>query len=213
MSLIRSNVVARALPIDSTTRRVPWLAYLVIPVTLLMLAACGRDDRRVDELLKADLAAAAQAPSMRQQYASPQELGYPGALPQYPAPYSYAPAYSQGYPSPYPAPYPPQYPQPVVYQQPARVVYAPAPAAQRPRASSSGGGASASGGAGSGAGSAAGQAAERNTQRGAIIGAATGAAVGIATSRDKVKGGAVGAVAGAVLGGVVGSQIYTKPPR
>ncbi len=96
MSLIRPNVVARVLPVDSTTRRVPLLVYLVIPVTLLMLAACGRDDQRMDELLRADLAAAAQAPSMRQQYASPQELGYPGAMPQYPTPYGYAPAYSAG---------------------------------------------------------------------------------------------------------------------
>ena len=54
---------------------------------------------------------------MRQQFASPQELGYPqgyapNGMPQY--------AYPQQYPQPYGYP---QYPQPAVYSQPARVVY------------------------------------------------------------------------------------------
>jgi hypothetical protein len=210
MTLKRSKVQAHAHALVPSTSRVHLAALLLIPVALVALTACGRDDRRGDELLRADLAAAAQAPSMRQQYASPQELGYPGAAPGYPTPYGAPPQY--GYPAPYgyPQPYPQQYPQGVVYQQPApapRVVYRTRPAS----GGSSGGGGGAGSGAGTGAGSA--PSTERNTTRGAVIGAATGAAVGIATSRDKVKGGAVGAVAGAVLGGVVGSQIYTKPRR
>ena len=192
---------------------------LMVTAGVLALGACGgRDSKALDDALRNDLNMAAMAPSMRQAYVSPAELGYPaGYAPPgygYPAPYPQggypAPYPAPGYPqAAYPAPYPPPvYPQPVAYPAPARapqqVVYrAPAP---------SGGGAvgSGSGGAGSGA-AGTGPVTESNTQRGAIIGAATGAAVGIATSRDKVKGGAVGAVTGAVLGGVVGSQIYTQP--
>src|SRR5262245_45736897 len=71
---------------------------LVVSGGVALLTACGRDERRVDDLLRADLAAAAQAPSMRQQFASPAELGYPqgyapNGMPQY--------AYPQQYPQPY----------------------------------------------------------------------------------------------------------------
>ncbi len=177
-------------------------APLLIPVGLMTLAACGRDDRRADDLLRADLAAAAQAPSMRQQFVSPQELGYPaGAMPGYAPAYGAAPQY--GYPPPYG--YPQPAPQRVVYRDaPTRVVYRTRPATQRAGTSASGSG---------DAGDNSGPVTERNATRGAVVGAATGAAVGILTSRDKVKGGAVGAVTGAVLGGVIGSQIYTKPRR
>ena len=82
------------------------LALLALPIGLVTLSACDRSDRRTDDLLRADLAAAAQAPSTRQQFASPQELGYPpGTAP------GYAPQYGV----------PPQYP------YPAQTVYAPAP--------------------------------------------------------------------------------------
>jgi len=181
---------------------------LIVSSGVALLSACGRDERRADDLLRADLAAAAQAPSMRQQFVSPQELGYPqgyapNGMPQY--------AYPQQYPQPYG--YPQPYPQNAVYTQPARVVYVPQPAPAR--RTSAAARTSSAGSAGSSAGTAEGsvQESERNTTRGAVIGAATGTAVGILTSRDKVKGGAVGAVAGAVLGGVVGSQIYTKPRK
>lgn len=201
------------LPVEATrgwASHIRMATMLLVPLTFLLLTACGGEDRRMDDLLRADLAAAAQAPSMRQQFASPQELGYPGGAMPYPAPYGTPYGAAQPYPYPPQYGYPQPYPQPAVYQQPApatRVVYRDRPSSG---GSSSGGGAGTASGAGAGSGSAA---TERNTQRGAVIGAATGAAVGIATSRDKVKGGAVGAVAGAVLGGVVGSQIYTKPRR
>jgi hypothetical protein len=200
---------------------------LMVTAGVLTLGACGgRESKGLDDALRNDLSMAAMAPSMRQAYVSPMELGYPqGYAPPgygYPTPYGQPGYPPPGYPPPgypppgyppagypsaaYPAPYPTPgypYPQPVAYpapaQAPQQVVYrAPAP---------SGGGTVGTGGAGRTTG----PATESNTQRGAIIGGATGAAVGIMTSRDKVKGGAVGAVTGAVLGGVVGSQIYTQP--
>lgn len=177
MTLIRSSLRTSAMTIAA-------------PIAFAVLTACSSDSSRIDDQLRADLAAAAQAPSMRQQYASPAELGYPQAgYPQY-------------------GQYPPQYyPQQYAYPQP---VYAPAPAPQRvvvQRAptpvvysgSSAGGTVVAQ------------QPTKRNTQKGAIIGAATGAAVGVATSKDRVKGGAIGAIAGAVVGGVIGHQV--KTPR
>lgn len=185
MSITRSNLRGSALS-------------LLAPVAFGVLTACGGRDSRVDDQLRADLAAASTAPSVRQQFASPQELAYGQG---------YAPNYQPGYGAYAPQPYPPQYgyPQQVAYpQQPARVVYVPQRASTTGRASS---------GSGSGvySGGQVAQPAKRNTQKGAIIGAAAGAAVGVATSRDKLKGGAIGALGGAVLGGVIGHQI--KTPR
>ena len=50
------------------------LALVALPVGVFILSACDRRDSRADELLRADLAAAAQAPSMRQQFVSPQRV-------------------------------------------------------------------------------------------------------------------------------------------
>ncbi len=212
----------------------PIATSATVLVTLLIptLFACGRGGERdaLDAQLRADLQAAAMAPSLRTQVIGPAELGYPSGYgpqpygaafsPGYPPPYppTYPPAYPHGYapgypPSPNPSPYPARagYPTPVAVPQPTRVVYGPqAVPARASSSSASSGGAGAVEVAGSGGTGASVPAEENNTQRGAIIGAATGAAIGIATSRDKVKGGAVGAVTGAVLGGVVGSQVYTR---
>jgi len=179
--------------------RMRHVSLLLIPVAFGMLTACGGADRRLDEQLKADLAAAAQAPGSRAQFASPAEAGYPqGYAPQYPgqyaAPYGYPQAgYPQGYP---PTAYPQGFPAP---QPQTRVVYVPQQSSVR-RTSSAGSGGGSTGGAANGSGTR-----PANTQKGAIIGA--GAAIGVATSRDKVKGGAIGALGGAVLGGIIGHQI------
>ena len=52
-------------------------SLLLAPLAIGVLTACGGADQRLDEQLKADLAAAAQAPGNRGQFASPAELGYP----------------------------------------------------------------------------------------------------------------------------------------
>lgn len=171
---------------------------LLAPVAFGVLTACNGSDRKIDEQLRADLTAAAQAPGYRQQYASPMELGYPQGYA--PAPQGYAP-YPGQYPQPYPQPYPPQaYPQPYPQPQPTRVVYVPQGGTVR-RAGTVGGSGSASGG-GSGV-----YQERRQTQKGAIIGAASGAAIGVISSRDKAKGAAIGALGGAVLGGLIGHQV------
>ncbi len=187
MSFSRSNLRVSALPV-------------LAPVAFAVLTACGPRDNRVDDQLRADLAAASTAPSARQQFASPQELAYGQG---------YAPNYQPGYGAYMPQQYPPQYGYPqqqVMYPQQAqaRVVYVPQGTTTR-RTSSAG--------SGSGVynGGTVAQPTKRNTQKGAIIGAATGAVIGVATARDKVKGGAIGALGGAVLGGVIGHQI--KTPR
>ena len=184
MTLTRSNIRVSAFP-------------LLAPVAFAVLTACGNSDK-VDDQLRADLAAASTAPSMRQQYASPQELGYPQG---------YAPNYQPGYGAYMPQPYPPQYGYPQAAQPQTRVVYVPQRTTTVRRSSGTG--------AGSGSGVYNGgevrQAEKRNTQKGAIIGAAAGAAIGVATARDKVKGGAIGALGGAVIGGVIGHQV--KTPR
>ncbi len=180
MSFSRSNLRVSALP-------------LLAPVAFAVLTACGQRDSRVDDQLRADLAAASTAPSARQQFASPQEMGYGQG---------YAPNYQPGYGAYMPQqPYPPQYGYPQQAQQ--RVVYVPQGTTRR----------TSSAGSGSGVyrGGQVAQPTKRNAQKGAIIGAATGAVIGVATSRDRVKGGAIGALGGAVLGGVIGHQI--KTPR
>lgn len=50
----------------------------------------------------------------------------------------------------------------------------------------------------------------KNTKRDAIIGAAAGAAIGAATSRDKLKGAVIGAAAGGILGGIIGNNVDVK---
>ena len=175
MTLIRSSLRASAIT-------------LAAPLAFVLLTACGGDRSGVDEQLRADLAAAAQAPTMRQQFASPMELQYQQQ--------AYAQQYGQ-----YPPPQAYGYPQPVYAPAPApRVVVQRAPVVYSGSSAGSGGSVVV-----------AQQPTQRNTQKGAVIGAATGAVIGVATSKDRVKGGAIGAVAGAVLGGVIGHQI--KTPR
>ena len=118
MTLIRSSFRASAMT-------------LVAPLAFVVLTACSRDSSRVDEQLRADLAAAAQAPSMRQQFATPMELGYPQA--GYPQQYGQYP--QQYYPQPYGYP-----PQPVYAPAPQRVVVQRTPVVYRGSSTSSGGG-------------------------------------------------------------------------
>ena len=181
MSFSRSNLRVSALS-------------LLAPVAFAVLTACGQRDNRVDEQLRADLAAASTAPSARQQFASPQEMGYNQG---------YAPNYQPGYGAYMPQQFPPQYGYPQQQAQ-ARVVYVPQGTSSRRTSSAGSGGGVYNGGPVA-------QPTKRNAQKGAIIGAATGAVIGVATARDRVKGGAIGALGGAVLGGVIGHQI--KTPR
>ena len=193
--------------------RIRHASLVLAPLSFAVMTACGGADQRLDEQLKADLAAAAQAPGNRGQFASPAELGYPqGYAPQSPGQYPSPYPVQNGYPQPYPqagypqagypqAGYPQGYPAP---QPQTRVVYVPQQSTVR-RTSSAG--ASVGSGGGSGSGSRGSGERPANTQKGAIIGAATGAAIGVATSRDRVKGGAIGALGGAVLGGIIGHQI------
>jgi hypothetical protein len=188
--------------------RIRHASLVLAPLSFAVMTACGGADQRLDEQLKADLAAAAQAPGNRGQFASPAELGYPqGYAPQYPGQYPSPYPVQNGYPQPYPqagypqAGYPQGYPAP---QPQTRVVYVPQQSTVR-RTSSAG--APVGSGGGSGSGSRGSGERPANTQKGAIIGAATGAAIGVATSRDRVKGGAIGALGGAVLGGIIGHQI------
>lgn len=51
---------------------------------------------------------------------------------------------------------------------------------------------------------------QKNTKRDAAIGAAAGAVIGATTSRDKVKGAIIGGVIGGVLGGVIGNNVDVK---
>lgn len=171
-----------------------------------LFAACGRSSNaNVDEQLRADLAAAASSTSQRQQFVSPQELGYgqshvPGNPATYGA-YGYGASQYGATQGAYPQPYPEQARR--QQSQPTRVVY---------RTRSAGAGGPSSGGSSSGVGGngEVRREEQRNTQKGAIIGAAAGAAIGVATARDKVKGGAIGALGGAVLGGVIGHQVRTQ---
>jgi hypothetical protein len=161
---------------------------------MAVLAACGNDERAVDDALRADLSLAAQARPYMQPYVSPQELGYGGMTPY-------------GYPAQYPQPMPygyqqyPQAPTPVVYQQPAPRIIRQAPAPVVVAAPSGGGGSA--GGTGEGR-------VVTNTKQDAILGATAGAILGAVTSRDRLKGAVIGAAAGGILGGVIGSTIHTK---
>ena len=159
-----------------------YVRWLVVPA-LVVVAACGRDDKSMDEGLRNDLSlASSMQPYPGQQFVSPVELGYGGGYG-----YGYAqPMQPQGY-------YYPGAPQPVAQQQP-RIYRAPA------RASS-----------GSSAGTAStGTRVVKNTKRDAIIGGVAGAAIGAVTTRDKLKGAVIGGVAGSVLGAVIGNNVDIK---
>ena len=164
---------------------------LLVP-TLVLAAACGRDDQRpaVDDALSNDLALAAAAqPYQPQQFVSPMEQGYAGAYgPQY-APQGYAPA-----PQPYYAP------------APAPVRRAPAPRARTVSTASSG--------TVYRAPAPAPAPVIKHTKRDAVIGSVAGAAIGVATSakKDRLKGGLLGAVAGAAVGAVIGNNVDVERP-
>jgi hypothetical protein len=152
---------------------------LVVPA-LVLAAACGRDNKAMDEALRNDLSlASSMQPYQPQQFVSPMEMGYNG--------YGYG-QYAQQ-PNGY---YYPQAPQPVAQQ---RIYRAPA------RASS---GTYSTGTARTGT------RVVKNTKRDAIIGGVAGAAIGAVTSRDKLKGAVLGGVAGSVLGAVIGNNVDVK---
>lgn len=195
-----------SVPLVRNTQR-NFVLGLMAPVVLGALAACGGGrDSGFDQQLRADLLAAAQAPTSRQMYASPAELGYPQGYAPYPGQYPVAYGAPGGYPMPV-------YPQPVYQRPQTRVVYAPAPASTSgaARHSSGDGAGSARPGNGNGSsgdvGDAGGQAGRRQTEKGAIYGAAAGAAIGVLSSRDRAQGAAVGALGGAVLGGIIGHEV------
>ena len=152
---------------------------LIVAPALVLAAACSskKDDSRVDDALKNDLALAASSqPYQPQQYVSPMEQGMYG---QAPMGQQYAP---RGYAQPVYAPAP----------APTRVVYRSAPA----RSSSGGSYGTAP----------APRRVEKHGGRDAAIGAAAGAVIGATSSRDKLKGGVIGAAAGGILGAVIGNN-------
>jgi hypothetical protein len=156
------------------------VTLLVVPA-LVLAAACGRNDKQMDEALRNDLSlASSMQPYQPQQFVSPMEQGYAG--------YGYGQPYAQ---------------QPNGYVYPA----APQPVAQRRiyRAP-----ARASSGTYSTGSASTGTRVVKNTKRDAIIGGVAGAAIGAVTSRDKLKGAVLGGVAGSVLGAVLGNNVDVK---
>lgn len=158
-----------------------FVKMLVVPA-LVLVAACGRDEKQIDEGLRNDLSLAASTqPYPPQQFVSPMEMGYGQQ------PYGYGQYVQQ--PNGYYYPSAPQ-PQPVAQQ---RIYRAPTSAS------------------GTSAGRATtGTRVEKNTKRDAIIGGVAGAAIGAVTSRDKLKGAVIGGVAGSVLGAVIGNNVDVK---
>jgi len=152
---------------------------LVVPA-LVLAAACGRDEKPIDQALQNDLSLASSMAGQPQQFVSPVEMGYGG--------YGQQP-YVQPQPGGY---YYPQAPQPV-----AQRIYR-APTASR---------ASTGGSVGT---ARTGTRVIKNTKRDAIIGGVAGAAIGAVTSRDKLKGAVIGGVAGSVLGAVIGNNVDVK---
>jgi len=153
---------------------------LVVP-SLMLAAACGRNDKQMDEALRNDLSlASSMQPYQPQQFVSPMEQGY-----------GYAPGYGQYAPQA-PNGYYPSAPQPVAQR---RIYRAPA---------------SSSGGTYSTGTARTGTRVVKNTKRDAIIGGVAGAAIGAVTSRDKLKGAVLGGVAGSVLGAVIGNNVDVK---
>ena len=152
---------------------------LVVPA-LVLAAACGRDEKPMDEALRNDLSLATSM-QPQQQFVSPTELGY--------APNGYGYGQYAQQPSGY---YYPNAPQPVAQR---RIYRAPA---------SSSSGTYSTGTARTGTRTV------KNTKRDAIIGGVAGAAIGAVTTRDKLKGAVIGGVAGSVLGAVIGNNVDVK---
>ena len=169
--------------------------WLLLPVALVVAAACGGSDKPADDALKNDLALASQMqPFQAQQFMSPTEAGLAGYQAQQPygaAPGGYYPQAQQVQPVYYPQPQPRATVRRVPTATRSRTssrggVYSPAPARREPI---------------------------RNTKRDAAIGAVAGGVLGAAVSRDRVKGAVVGAVLGGVAGGIIGHTIDVKYPQ
>jgi hypothetical protein len=156
-----------------------YVKMLVVPA-LVLAAACGRDQKPLDDALKNDLSlASSMQPYQPQQFVSPMEQGYAG--------YGYGQPYAQQ-----PNGYYPMAPQPVAQR---RIYRAPA---------------SSSAGTYSTGTARTGTRVVKNTKRDAIIGGVAGAAIGAVTTRDKLKGAVIGGVAGSVLGAVIGNNVDLK---
>jgi hypothetical protein len=153
---------------------------LVVPA-LVLAAACGRDEKPMDEALRNDLSLASSM-QPQQQFVSPAELGYAGGY-----------GYNQYAPQPPAGYYYPSAPQPVAQR---RIYRAPASAS--------------SGTYSTGTAARTGTRTVKNTKRDAILGGVAGAAIGAVTSRDKLKGAVIGGVAGSVLGAVIGNNVDVK---
>jgi YmgG-like glycine-zipper protein len=157
-----------------------YVRLLVVPA-LVLAAACGRDQKPMDDALKNDLnLASSMQPYQPQQFVSPMEQGYAGTG------YGQYPQQPNGY-----YPYYPSAPQPVAQRR----IY---------RAPASSSGTSSAGTVRTGT------QVVKNTKRDAIIGGVAGAAIGAVTSRDKLKGAVLGGVAGSVLGAVIGNNVDVK---
>ena len=145
---------------------------LVVPA-LVLAAACGRDEKPLDQALQNDLSLASSMQGQPQQFVSPMEMGYGG--------YGYG---QPGYAQQQPYGYYPQAPQPVaqrIYRAPAQ------------RASS--------GTAGTGTtGTRVIKNTKRDAIIGGVAGAAIGAVTSRDKLKGAVIGGVAGSVLGAVIG-------------
>ena len=169
-------IAARLNEEEAMTR---YVKMLVVPA-LVLAAACGRDEKPMDDALKNDLSlASSMQPYQPQQFVSPMEQGYAG--------------YGYGQYAQQPNGYYPTAPQPVAQRRIYR-----APAASSGRSASTG------------TAGTTGTQVVKNTKRDAIIGGVAGAAIGAVTSRDKLKGAVIGGVAGSVLGAVIGNNVDVK---
>ena len=145
---------------------------LVVPA-LVLLAACGRDEKPIDQALQNDLSLASSMQGYQpQQFVSPQEMGYGG--------YGYAQPYAQQ-----PYGYYPQAPQPAAQ----RIYRAPAP-----RASTSGTYSTGT------TGTRVIKNTKRDAIIGGVAGAAIGAVTSRDKLKGAVIGGVAGSVLGAVIG-------------
>ena len=149
-----------------------YVRLLVVPA-LVVAAACGRDEKPMDEGLRNDLSLASSMQYQPQQFVSPMEMGYGTG-------YGYGYAQPQGY-------YYPGAPQPVVQQQP-RIYRAPA------RASSGTSTGTAS------TGTRVVKNTKRDAIIGGVAGAAIGAVTSRDKLKGAVIGGVAGSVLGAVIG-------------
>ena len=147
-----------------------YVKMLVVPA-LVLAAACGRDEKAMDDALKNDLSlASSMQPYQPQQFVSPMEQGYAG--------------YGYGQYAPQPNGYYPSAPQPVAQRRIYR-----APAASSGRTASTGT-----------AGTQVVKNTKRDAIIGGVAGAAIGAVSSRDKLKGAVLGGVAGSVLGAVIG-------------